>query len=310
MRIHLLMLVLGMALLSACKKNAKTRERDTVTSGFIKISVDESLKPLFETEIDTFTGIYPEAKITARYTSEDVAIQDVLKDSSRIAIVTRPLTKEELEIFKKEKLLAFQTIVAKEAVALILHHENPDSVFSVNDVKAIVDGKMSAWDQVNPKSKLGKIEVVLDNPQSGIVRYLKDSISNVAKLPSYFYGVNSNKEVIDYVAKKPNAIGLIGVSWISDGDDPSVSQFLKIIRVASISKDSTAVRPYQAYIANHQYPFRRYVYIISREARAGLGSGFTAFVAGEKGQRIILKSGLVPATVPLRIVEINRNKLE
>jgi phosphate transport system substrate-binding protein len=49
----------------------------------------------------------------------------------------------------------------------------------------------------------------------------------------------------------------------------------------------------------------RTVYIISREARAGLGSGFTAFVAGDKGQRIILKSGLVPATAPIRIVEIN-----
>jgi phosphate transport system substrate-binding protein len=49
--------------------------------------------------------------------------------------------------------------------------------------------------------------------------------------------------------------------------------------------------------------------MVSREARAGLASGFIAFVAGEKGQRVVLKAGLVPATMPVRIVEVNNKPL-
>jgi phosphate transport system substrate-binding protein len=50
------------------------------------------------------------------------------------------------------------------------------------------------------------------------------------------------------------------------------------------------------------YPLRRDIYIISREARTGLGSGFASFVAGQKGQLIFQKSGLMPANVQARIV--------
>jgi phosphate transport system substrate-binding protein len=45
--------------------------------------------------------------------------------------------------------------------------------------------------------------------------------------------------------------------------------------------------------------------MVSREARSGLASGFIAYVASDKGQRVVLKLGLVPATMPIRIVEVN-----
>ena len=64
-------------------------------------------------------------------------------------------------------------------------------------------------------------------------------------------------------------------------------------------------QPYQAYMAQGKYPLLRDVVMISREARSGLASGFMAFVASDKGQRIVLKSGLVPATMPIRIIEVN-----
>jgi len=65
-------------------------------------------------------------------------------------------------------------------------------------------------------------------------------------------------------------------------------------------------KPYQAYIADKSYPFIREVYMISRETFTGLGSGFISFVASDPGQRIILKSKLVPATMPVRLVEAKK----
>jgi phosphate transport system substrate-binding protein len=105
----------------------------------------------------------------------------------------------------------------------------------------------------------------------------------------------------------------VGANWISDRDDAAVQSFLKKVRVVGISanphpqKADDYVQPYQAYMALKTYPLRREVYLISREARAGLGTGFASFAAGNKGQLIILKSGLVPAVGQTRI--INTNKL-
>jgi phosphate transport system substrate-binding protein len=117
--------------------------------------------------------------------------------------------------------------------------------------------------------------------------------------------------VIQHVASRPNAIGLIGGTWISDSDDSTANAFLNTVRVAALSRKTggESFQPFQAYIAQNQYPLVREITIISREARTGLGSGLLAFIAGEKGQRIVLKSGLVPVTMPVRIVEINRQPL-
>ena len=134
---------------------------------------------------------------------------------------------------------------------------------------------------------------------------MRDSIVQFDSLPKYCFALKSNSAVVDYVSKKPQTLGLIDVSWISDGDDSTANSFLKSIRVMNISADSGSFQPYQAYLATKKYPLARDVVIISREARSGLGTGFIQFCTSDKGQRIVLKSGLVPATMPIRIVEIN-----
>jgi phosphate transport system substrate-binding protein len=128
-------------------------------------------------------------------------------------------------------------------------------------------------------------------------------------LQKNWFALKGNSAVIDYVSKKPEALGLIDVSWISDRDDSTANKFLDAVRVVRISGDSGSFQPYQAYIAQGRYPLKRDVVMISREAKTGLASGFMSFIAGEKGQRIILKAGLVPATMPVRIVEIDRDPI-
>lgn len=304
-----LLFMVCLSLFSAClPRDKKGNILDNPTTGSITIAIDESLRPLLEAELDTFHGAYKYAKIRPIYTSESGAIDLLLRDSVRVAVVTRKLLKEEMQVFDQIKLIPDQTKVAKDGIAIILNRDNPDSVIQFSQFQKIVEGKLTNWKQLNAASRIGNVEVVLDNPQSGIMRFLNDSVQQIQKLPPNFYAVNDNQAVIDYVSRKPNAIGLIGACWISDRDDATVNRFLGTIRVARIGRGGEAVQPYQAYIANGQYPLRREIYMIGREARMGLGTGFISFVAGDKGQRIVLKSGMVPATMPLRVVEIHRNQ--
>ncbi|HEY9048386.1 MAG TPA: substrate-binding domain-containing protein [Ohtaekwangia sp.] len=302
--------IIAALVLGACtQRDKKGKTLDTPTSGSITIAIDESLKPLLDAELDTFHRLYVNAHIKVIYTSEADAMTKLLQDTARMVIVTRKLRSEEMETFKALTIKPHQVTVAKEGIALILNRAVQDTSFTISQIKDILTGRITKWNQLDPKAKASPIEVVFDQPTSGILRYLKDSLQ-IDSLPANCFAVQNNPAVVDYVSKKENAIGLIGVSWISDEDDSTTNAFTNAIRIAELSNDGAEYfQPYQAYIAQKQYPLVREITMIGRETRTGLASGFIAFVAGEKGQRIVLKAGLVPVTMPIRIVEINRQPL-
>lgn len=302
--------VLAIALIvtSACTERGKDgRPVDTPTSGYLKIAIDESLKPIMQAEIDTFEAIYQQAHIEAHYMSEVQAVEALLKDSVRLIIVTRKLAENEAAPIKALQIKPTEIAVAKDGIALILNKANADTLIQLQQLKGILEGKLTAWNQLNPKSKAGNLELVFDNPNSGMVRFLNDSVVHMEKIPSNCFALDSNRAVVDYVAQKTNAIGLIGVSWITEKS--ATNKFLDAIRVASVARDSAYFKPYQAYVATGEYPLQRKIFMISREARSGLASGFISFVASDRGQRIVLKAGLVPVTMPVRILQVNTNQI-
>jgi phosphate transport system substrate-binding protein len=303
---HLVFLLTGLVLWACSGRNAD-EPTDTPTSGEVKVVVDESFQKLFETQIYTFESIYPNAKVHAIYISESDALQRLINDSCKVVVLCRDLTAQERKTFESKNIFPISTKIAEDGIAILLNPENLDTAFTVEKIKSILLGNDSLWSQVNKESALGKINVVFDNSTSANARYMQDTLLKGEKLGPNAFAVHSNPEVIDYVSRHKNAIGILSVNWISDLDDPKVQEFLKTVKVAAIahSEGMTAVKPYQAYIKTKEYPFTRNVYMINRQTRAGLGMGFVSFVAGDKGQLMILKAGLIPAIAPVRMVQIN-----
>ena len=299
-----------MAAFGGCKQD---KELDVATRGKISISVDENFKMIFDTEIIGFQSMYENATIEATYKSEAECFQDLFDGDAELIVASRPLTVDELDRFERKTIFPQQVKVATDAVALIVHPDNIDSVFSIYDLKQILRGEITKWSQLNPESNLeeadDEIQLVFDDAESGTHRYVEDSILYKSALRSRIHAAGSNPGVMEYVKTHKGAIGVIGVNWISDRDDRKVQSFLKGIRVAMIEAPDTslkageAVQPYQAFIKARFYPFVRGVYMIEAGGRTGgLGTGFATWVAGVQGQRILLKSGLVPEFTPARYV--------
>jgi len=306
-------LIIGLvAVVTACRNKGKDGQYlDSPTLGEISISVDESLYPVIDAEIPTFQALYPGTKINAHYVPENFAIEQLMHDSVRLAVITRTLTADELKYFEQHKLQITNVPIAADAIALIVNRNNPDTLLTYEQLVGLMKGQVQNWTQINPSSRLSGIHVVFDNSNSSTIRMMKDSLAKTAQLPSYCFAVDSNPRVIDYVSSHENAVGLIGVSWISDQDDSLTRSFLDKIKVVSLSNGQSPhsnkvefYQPFQAEIKLRQYPLRRDVYMVNRESRSGLGTGFAAFVASERGQRIIHKAGLLPATMPTRIIQL------
>lgn len=296
-----------MLLFFSCReKNKYGKVADTPTTGKITIVADESLRPIVEAEVETFNALHKNANIDVIYLPEAEAITAMLKeDSLKLAVVARRLTADERKyLMETDKVRAREDDMAISGIALIVHRENPDTLITINHLKDLLSGKVNSWKQIGGRSN-GGIEIVFDNPNSGLLRHLKDSVAKVDSLPKNCFAVNNNQAVVDHVSKNRNALGLIGLEWISDRDDSTTNAFLDKIKVVAVAGDSAHFQPYQAYLALKYYPLSRTVSTINREGRTGLATGFAAFFASERGQRIVLKAGLVPKTMPLRILQIN-----
>ena len=316
-------LILAILFFNACSRAQKGTRTDTTTSGIGEIVADECFAPVVQQQIDVFESTYNEAAVIPTYTNEAQAFDLFMKDSIRVIIAARDITPNEKLIIKDRNQTPRSQKYATDAIALIINKSNMDSLITMADIKKIMTGEISSWKELNPKSKLGDIVVAFDSPNSSTVRYIRDSICGDKPLGNNLKAMASdstsaidltertpNQMVIDYVAASPNAIGVIGVNWISNPDDPQNLSFIDKINVMSVSKATKAFndnsfKPFPAYIALKEYPLSRDLYIIITDVRGGLPSGFVNFAAGEKGQRIVLKAGLYPAYQLTRVVRAN-----
>jgi len=310
MRSNWFLLVLSCTLVFvSCNRKPKVTRTDTMTSGVASITCEDCLSPIIQEQIDVFQGLNPEAKINPVYTDEVTAMNLLMKDSIRTVIAARDLTGKEFKYLQSLNLVPRSKKIAIDGIALIINKNNKDSLISVSMIRKILTGEIKDWKGLNPNSRLGKISVVFDNPNSSTVRYLKDSVCGDKPIAANINALKSNADVIDYVSKTANSIGIIGVSWVCNKKDTTAMSFISNIRVMSVSayeeaRADNSYKPYAAYLALGDYPLTRDIYMITSDVAGGLPSGLLHFVAGDRGQRLIMKCGLVPANRPMRLVTV------
>lgn len=117
--------------------------------------------------------------------------------------------------------------------------------------------------------------------------------------------------MIEYVTSHPNSIGMVSVGWMGEYKDKA-----KIMELCDPdAPDSLEIRgqffsPHQAHIYRGYYPLTSDVYIYSRADMYNVAAGFITFITSVPGQKIVLSNGLVPATMPVRLVEITNKSLQ
>ena len=273
---------------------------DTPTSGTIEFVSDESFSPIIEELRKQFEFKFPKAHLQPRYTNEIEGLQMIKDLKTCLFITSRGLLPSEIAYLKTKRQLPQVFPIGYDGLALIVNRANQDTCITVADVKRVLSGQAKDWADVVPGSKRGNIEVVFDNQSSATLHYVVDSILGGKPINSTnIVAAKTSKEVINYVDRTPNAIGVIGSNWLNDPRDSTNTTFKKNINVMSVSVKDKATpmnswKPYQAYMLDGRYPFVRTLYAIVVDPQKGLPNSFANYIAGPTGQLIIFKSGLLP----------------
>ena len=278
-----------------CTRKEEKKE-ETILKGTASILVDETLVPIIEDQIEVFESYY-DATLTIVAKSELEVVNSLLEQENKIAVLTRDLSVTEKKVFEQKKIIPRTTKIANDAIAFIANQNNKDTLIALQDVVSFMQGQSSS-----------KIKgFVFDNPNSSTVRLLT-SISGIKTIRTdQVYSFKTNEEVIKFVAQNEGMIGVVGVNWLSQ-PMPKMQEFVDKVNVLSVKSltGKDYYLPNQNDLAEGKYPLARDLYIVNCQGNSGLGMGFASFVAGDIGQRIILKSGLLPVTMPGRRLNIRK----
>ncbi len=289
----------ALALLAAtgCKsfEEQKNALPDTKDRGSIHVSADESFKPIIDAMVQVYESNRPGTRINVQYKPEAECLKDFATDSIRVIIATRGFSENEKNFMVDSmKVSPERMIIARDAIAVIVHPGSPDSLFTMEELTEILTGRF--------KKKL--IPVFDGTNATSTVRFIIDSVLKDEKLTPGAVAAKTSEGVIEYVSKNSDAVGFIGVSWIGNREDSAQISFLTKVKMAHLEStdlEGYYVLPVQANIYMKRYPMVRDLVYIVKENHKGLGHGFVDFMSGEIGQLIFKRAYLVPAKKDFRI---------
>ncbi len=281
-----------------------------IRTGALQVLATDAYLPLMQQEAEEYHRIYTSAVVQVLGMTTRDAIVQMINDSAACIVVDRPLNAEERAAVQGAEIRVVETEMASDALAILVHSSNRTRSLSAETLAAIIVGKLADWRAV-PSSKLsGPIEFCVTGRNSGLYELLTRVFFKPEKevVPSFV--APSQSDVIAYVALHPSAIGVISYATWEDTTQPKGRWFKKDVRLLDIQpkegKTEEAVKLNQNNMYDRVYPLIYSIYIYTSEKSPGVAQGFSTFVASMPGQKIFWDAGLVPKTVPYRVIQLTQ----
>ena len=318
-----LALLAALLTLSACDDKKRT---DVSTATLV---CDNSFENIMKQEIDVFEYVHPKNFILCRYVPQAEAFDSLFKGNTRTAVVGRDLTKDERISLKKKYPNLRSMKIAVDAVALITNPDNRVDMVSMSELRDILEGRTTRWSELSPMGDDRNISVVFDSQGSGLATFMRDSVMGGAKFGPNVTAAGSIDSVFSVVKHHKGAIGVIGVSWLTrdlevdttamadrgkelQSDKAVVGQEINdrmdasgVNVLAVMNSDARACKPYQQYIYDGSYPLTRPIYMITTGSPVGAVGRFYTFVTSTEGQKLIMKTGILPARMQVNVYEVS-----
>lgn len=296
----ILLLFIALLGIGACSSNSGSGEgqvaetplsgdSNDILTGNMTVIVDETVADLVEQQVDVFRSSYINSTVNLVTDAERPAINRLLKGEGSIAVLKRKLTADEAKGFTQRSIKPRIFSVGYDAVVFVTNTQSSDSTISYSQIGKLLDGTAN-----NGKN------LVFDNINSSSLRLLKE-VTKVEKVSAgKVTAVGSDTAVFNAVQNNPNTIGVLTLNQYLARRDSLGSR--NKIRILSVSKEDNGVafRPSQSTLGDDTYPLKHEFFVLNYQPNMGLGIGFSAFLTGDRGQRVVLKYGLLPITMPGR----------
>ncbi|MBM3262920.1 MAG: PstS family phosphate ABC transporter substrate-binding protein [candidate division Zixibacteria bacterium] len=272
---------------------------ETTIRGQMYVSSAEAVFPYVEECAIRYQTTYNRAYIDVVSSTSRAALVDLSIGKSRVAVLSREPNAIELETLNADPRRVLRTqLAAYDAIAVVVHGDNPVEQLTVSQLKDIFTGKTTNWRELGGKDR--PILPLVRDRNSGTYDVFTEQVLKNEAYGANAYPCSTLKTLGHTVEREPGAIGLTGAQMISMGN-------LKAIKIGE-KAEGPFYLPSQESIFRERYPLRRPVVMCYfREPDrvvADLVAGFVSFVTSAMGQQLAVRHSIVPATMPVRVVNM------
>jgi phosphate transport system substrate-binding protein len=213
-----------------------------------------------------------------------LGVASLLNGEADMANSSRPLTDEEIALFKKRNIPLKTVVFAEDATAFVVHKDFPVDSIDVKSLADILSGKAKTWQPLTGKAT--PVNIYGRQSNSGTYSFVQKKLA--IQFSSDAKEMNGNAQILEGIKRDESGIGYVGAGYITrDGKDQGV----KVLKITD-STGRKAISPLDsAAIQSHLYYFQRPLYQFIRSSSWEKVLPFINFERGDTGKQIIRRSG-------------------
>jgi phosphate transport system substrate-binding protein len=239
---------------------------------------------------EAYRQIQPTVSIAVTGGGTGTGIAALINGTVDIANASRALKENEIELAQANGINPIEFTVAIDALAVIVHPDNPVSRLTKSQLADIFTGRVTNWKDVGGDDRL--IVVLSRETNSGTHVYFLEEVvrrgdpNNRDIFAPQTLLMPSSVGITSEIRRNPSAIGYDGLGYV----DPEHEKLIAVARDAG----SPYVLPSVETGADGSYPIARPLYMYTAGEPSGVIAEYMDWILSEAGQQIVAELGFVP----------------
>ena len=282
-------LVLVLLGLSACAPAQGTQNDSAASGEYIQNKGSDTIVNLALAWAEQYQAEHSDVRLSVTGGGSGTGITALIDGSADIANASRAIKKEEIEQAEAKGIEPVEHVIARDAIAVIVHPSNPVSRLTLQQISAIYRGEINNWQEVGGENR--PIVRLSRETNSGTHVYFLETVvrlgdkNNKSLFSPSTLLLPSSEGIISEVRDNPNAIGYDGLGYII----PEV----KMLEVAR-AEGEAYILPSVESVNDGKYPISRDLYMYSRKDAPQKVNDYLAWLLTPEAQKTVLKLGFVP----------------
>ncbi|MBI4732893.1 MAG: phosphate ABC transporter substrate-binding protein [Chloroflexi bacterium] len=285
---HLLAVFL-ILLLAACGGGSGGENSQTETSAYIENKGSDTIVNLALAWAEAYQGAHPDVRISVTGGGSGTGIAALINGTVDVANASRRIKDEETQDAQSNGINPVEFIIARDAIAVIVHPDNPVSELTLQQISDIYSGKINNWAEVGGQDR--PIVRLSRETNSGTHVYFLETVLRLGdKNNTTLFSMDtlllpSSEGIINEVRQNPNTIGYDGLGYVPDD--------LKIIAVAE-AEGGDYILPSISTVNDKSYPIARDLYMYTAGEPTGAVKDYLDWILSPEAQQIVAELGFVP----------------
>ena len=238
---------------------------------------------------ETYAAEHTQVRVSVTGGGSGTGIAALINGTVDIANASRKIKAEEVAAAEANEITPVEHVVARDAIAIVVHPDNPVDQLSIEQLARIYRGIITNWQDVGGDDR--PIVLLSRESNSGThVYFLEQVVRQGNKEDQTLFSPDtlllpSSEGISAEVRQNPNAIGYDGLGYVTPDQ--------KVVAVAR-NPAGPFVLPSVESVNADAYPIARDLYMYTAGEPAGLVADYLGWIVGDQAQAIVVELGFVP----------------